>query len=315
MSIHAIFTGIKKFFIVPFLLSLTSCATIFNKPTTRIDIHTKNPASIVVNKDTIKTRENRAAFIVERNSKPLLLESITDSVSKTYSIKPRLSAMFFSNLLIFPYGLPGGIIDFFSVRKYTYPSRIFINPSDKTTGYKIFGNYNRKGEMYFNLSIPEINFLHQYTNFSGYVTKNGFMGLSAGLDYFYKPLQFVNVTGAVALTFEAPFPLPLEYFGPYDYANTKYISISNNHQFYFLSAGYGLSFSQNVWKYYSLGSFDITKKNYAFGFVFPVYLKLAPYFHLGFIYRPSFYRPYTSQPFKYEHLISIDLAWKFAIIK
>lgn len=315
MKSRTVINILLKLYITLYLLFLTSCATLFNRTTTRVDIHTKYPATIIINEDTIKTTGNRAAFIVERSKNSLNVESKTDTLTKTFIVKPMLSSMFFNNFLIFPYGLAGAALDLISVKKYTYPSHIFINPQDKKNKYKIFGNYSRKGEIYLNLSIPEFNFLHQYTKFSGYVNNNGFMGLSAGLDYFYKPLQFVNFTGTLALTLETPLPLPLEYFGPYDYANTKHISISNNHQFYFLSAGYGLSINENYWKYYSFGSFDIIKKSYALGFIFPIYLKLAPYFHLGFTYRPSFFRPYTSQPFKYEHLMSVDLAWKFRVRK
>lgn len=285
----------------------------------RMDIHTKSPALIVVNNDTMQTSNEVASFMVTRSKKPLPVVSIVDTISKIYMIKSQISPVFLSNLLLGYAGIPGLIIDAHSNKAYSYPEHIFINPAESKTKYSKFGNYNHKGEFYLNFSIPELNILKQYTHYAGYVNKAGCLGISGGLDYYHKPLQFVNLSGAIALTFEAPIPLPLEYFGPHNNAHTKYISISNNHRYYFLSYGYGLSFSQNVWNYYgemnfdNFGSMEIHKKSFAIGFVFPLYLKLGKTFNLGFIYRPSFYRPYSPQPFKYEHLISVDLAWKFLI--
>ncbi len=310
--------GMKNLIILCLGLTLTSCATLFNKPAVRVDIHTKSPALIVVNKDTIPTNNGVASFIVPRSKKPLQVESIADTISKTYQVKSRLSPAFCSNVFFF-YGVPGVIIDGNSNKIFGYPEHILLNPTDSKMNYKIMRNQSRKGELYLNLSIPEFNFMHQYTRYSGYVNNAGCMGISGGLDYYYKPFQFVNFSGAIALTYDAPIPMPLEYFGSYETANTKYVSFSNNHRFYFLSFGYGLSFSQNVWNYNSgiflenFGSLDVHKKNYALGFVFPLYFKIGHVFNLGFIYRPSFYCPYSVQPFKYEHLMSVDFAWKFRV--
>lgn len=301
----------KNFILFSFVVSLSSCATIFNKPDTIINVHTKSPAVITTNNDTLQTTDNVASFMVPRKKEPLKITSITDSITKSYSVKSIYSHAYLSNFFLY-YGIPGFIIDQFSTKRFGYPEHILINPADSTLKYKKLVNYNHKGEFYLNMSIPEFNFLNQYTRYTGNVKNAGCMGISGGFDYYHKPLQFVNVTGAIALTFEAPFPLPLEYFGPHDYARTSYISISNNHRFYFISYGYGLSFSENTWKYFGW-NYDVTKKNYAIGFVFPAYIKLGPIFNLGFIYRPSFYRPYSPQPFKYEHLMSVDFAWKFKI--
>lgn len=38
-------------------------------------------------------------------------------------------------------------------------------------------------------------------------------------------------------------------------------------------------------------------------------------FNIGIVYRPTFYRPDLINKFKYEHLISIDFAWKIRLMK
>ena len=303
------------------VLAFSSCATLFNARTTRVDIHTTYPTTIVVGNDTVRTVKNKATIKVKRQEAPLQFSTIADSTLKNYSVNSRLSSAYWGNIFFY-YGL-GYLIDLPSPKKFTYPRELYINPLSPDTKIRSIGNYNHKGELYFNISIPEVNFMQQYSNFMGQRYNAGFMGLSLGMDYYYHPSMFVNFTASSALTFEMPFPLPLDYFGPYESASTNYISLSNNHSFYFLTLGYGLSFSENIWRYsnnYWGGDlqqayYSVYKRNYALGFVFPLYVKLGRHFQTGVIYRPSFYRPYERIPFVYEHLISIDLIWKFKLKK
>lgn len=57
------------------------------------------------------------------------------------------------------------------------------------------------------------------------------------------------------------------------------------------------------------------KRNLALGFVFPTYFQFGEYFSVGVIYRPTFYRPDLTDKFAYEHLISVDFAWKIRLKK
>ncbi len=97
MKKRAIFKCFTKFLFVINVLLFTSCATLFNKPTSRIAVHTKSPATIVINNDTIETVENTASFIVNRSGKNLEIISFADSLTKTYTVSPMLSPMFYNN--------------------------------------------------------------------------------------------------------------------------------------------------------------------------------------------------------------------------
>lgn len=105
--------------------------------------------------------------------------------------------------------------------------------------------------------------------------------------------------------------------------SSRYASISNNHKLGTFSLGYGLSYSKNTWDFRYYDKFDappptrepIKKSSNAIGLIFPTYLQLGEHFNVGVIYRPTFYRPKLNDKFKYEHLISIDFAWKIRVKK
>lgn len=58
-----------------------------------------------------------------------------------------------------------------------------------------------------------------------------------------------------------------------------------------------------------------SKSDYSVGFIFPLYIQAGEYFNIGLLYGPSFLTIKPTTEFKYEHLISIDFAWKIPIIK
>ncbi|MCL2651139.1 MAG: hypothetical protein FWD60_08985, partial [Candidatus Azobacteroides sp.] len=52
----------------------------------------------------------------------------------------------------------------------------------------------------------------------------------------------------------------------------------------------------------------ISKSHKAFGLIFPIYFHVEKSFYISIVYRPTF-----SNKFAYEHLISIDFAWKIEL--
>ncbi|MDR2205986.1 MAG: hypothetical protein LBE36_07510 [Flavobacteriaceae bacterium] len=80
---------------VPILL--TSCATFMNKPYTAVTVHTTEPSKIIYQNDTLETINNRAELFVERKKDTLLIVAKTDSLTKSVSVKPRLSFMYWSS--------------------------------------------------------------------------------------------------------------------------------------------------------------------------------------------------------------------------
>ena len=106
-----------------------------------------------------------------------------------------------------------------------------------------------------------------------------------------------------------------------EYCSSVFLSLTNNHRFKLFSIGYGLSYSHNSWTLtyntgYSFENSPYVAQKYignTFGLIFTGYWVTKTSFSLGVIYRPSFIRLNTSPTFKYEHLISIDFAWRIRL--
>lgn len=104
--------------------------------------------------------------------------------------------------------------------------------------------------------------------------------------------------------------------------NSIYGNLTNNHRFKKYIIGYGLSFGQNTWRLnYGIAEPDtlppsrppVTISSQSLGFVFQNYIQTGKRFHLGIVYRPSILNLNMEPRWQYEHLISLDLAWKIRL--
>lgn len=179
-----------------------------------------------------------------------------------------------------------------------------------------------KGVLNLHLSLPHINtFYLQPENEPDKKVRAGFWGLSIGMDYHYSDNQFLILSASGVTDIIIPFPAALDYSGEYETANSVYLSLSNNHNFNRFTLGYGVSFGVNSWAVRFDDRFDpppptrepVTKTSSFLGLVFPSYYKWSERFHIGLIYRPTLLRLNIEPQIKYEHLISIDFAWKIRL--
>ncbi|HYC28150.1 MAG TPA: hypothetical protein VEB42_05025 [Chitinophagaceae bacterium] len=298
-----------------------SCASIVNGPYTSIKVYTTAPTTIIHNHDTIKTRSNRANLDVKRQDQTLSITAVTDSLTKTFKVEPRNSFMYLYNILS-NYGI-GMLIDKDNPKRYSYPKRIYINSGDTISKYFRYGQSDNKGELYLHLSLPYINSFQLKPENEGAKLNTGFWGGAIGLDYFYSKDKFISAGFSGVSDFFVPVPAAVDISGEYEVMSSIYFSLSNNHRIKRFTIGYGLSYARNTWSLKYSNSFNppppardpVTKSSNAFGLIFPVYFQLGEHFHLGAVYRPTFYRPNLDDKFSYEHLISIDLAWKLRLGK
>jgi len=147
----------------------------------------------------------------------------------------------------------------------------------------------------------------------------GLGGTTIGLDYYHSKNQFVYFGISAVSASKMWYTSDKR---EYEIMSSSYIILSNNHKVGRFSIGYGLSFARNDWEFYRWelvdNKFEIprkisTKSHNAFGLIFPTYYQFGNYFNLGVVYRPTFYRPNMTDKFIYEHLISIDCAWKIRL--
>jgi hypothetical protein len=191
---------------------------------------------------------------------------------------------------------------------------IYINSSDTIKGIT-------KGQISLHLSLPYINNFHLNPVNEGTKNNTGFMGYSVGLDYYYKPNQFVNLSFSQIQDFFLPIAF-VDRGDEYELMSSYVFNLTNNHKVKRFSLGYGIAFSKNSWELRNL-SWDensstrkpVKKNNNALGLSFSSYYQLTQSFYVGFIYRPTFLRLNSDPTFKYEHTISIDIAWKIRLKK
>jgi hypothetical protein len=115
------------------ILTCSSCATLFNSKTKQLSIITDTPATVIMNKDTLKSSNNQTHIDVLRQQAPILLKVFNDSISKNITIHSKNSFAYWSNLG-FLYGL-GALIEMNKPKRYTYPATVYLSMKNNSTNY------------------------------------------------------------------------------------------------------------------------------------------------------------------------------------
>ncbi|MDB5157936.1 MAG: hypothetical protein JWR50_2643 [Mucilaginibacter sp.] len=323
MSSQKLHFNVAYYLLLINCILLTSCATISNSRTEHITVYTPKPSILVIENDSVKTKKNKAGLDVVRQKKPFEFTVLTDSDKKKITLNYRNSVAFYANIFT-NYGI-GMLVDRKNPKRYGYPKKIYINAGKGLPIYTTNDWVYKKGDVLLDISFPYVNSFHLVPD--GYKAKDntGFMGFAMGVDYFHSDKQFINFSAGGVSDFFLPFPAPVDFSGEREQMSSTFLTLSNNHVVNRFSFGYGISYSQNTWHLSDYGRrFDTTavitpikdpinKTNRALGFVFTYYFKVFGGFTPGIIYRPTFLRFNTADKFKYEHLISLDLAWKIPL--
>jgi long-subunit fatty acid transport protein len=185
-----------------------------------------------------------------------------------------------------------------------------------------------KGDVKLHTSIPYVNYFHLLPKGKDSLKSNvGFWGISVGVDYFHKENQHLNLTANGAMDFFLPVIGAVDIYGDWQFMNSFYVNATNNHHLNNWTLGYGINVSKNTWRHSYRGSWDENENyiesawpdeeitNWAMGVTIPVYYQITDRFHLGMVYRPTFVRFNTKPAFQYEHLLSLDIAWKFNLYR
>jgi len=299
----------QTLYILTLSILTTSCATLLNQPYKNVTILTTEPSTIIHNQDTVNTIDNKAHLRVDRKNEPLSIIATTDDLAKSIELKPRNSFLYWIN--ISNYGI-GMLVDKNNPKRYAYPDKIWINSVDD---YSKFGRANNKGELYLHLSSPlSFNFFLMAPENERVKANVGLPNLAIGLDYYHSKNQFIHL--GISRVYREGVNLV-----NYEVMKADYICLLNNHKNGRFSIGYGLYYAKNTWEHHKgrwwffipIIEEKVKKSHNSFGFIFPTYYQLGEYFNMGFVYRPTFYRPNMPDKFAYEHLISVDFAWKIRV--
>lgn len=203
--------------------------------------------------------------------------------------------------------------------------------------------YPEQGDWYLNFTFPFIYPSHSTLTPVNYGrdTHFGLLGLALGLDFYYKDSRFIKFAGTASALGDVIIGC-VGYDDNYDdeRSNVYTLSLSHNHRYKNFSFGYGISYAYNKWwaekrvtdldniTYYSLYYNQIYpeypsvrtlyKDRYStLGLTFNSYWNPLKGFAVGLIYNPYFFRLKTEggQRFSYDHLISLDISFKFRLRK
>ena len=315
-----------------------SCATLFSNREVKVLLTSNNAKAKVRINDSIYNLP--ANVYLKRSREDFKFIFLTDSIDRNHVIKSKLSGKFWVGNLFF--GSPiSYVIDLKNDKRFTYNKSVFIDTKDASLVVKKMpfvkslksgfakSIENQKGIFKFSLSMPYINsFIYRPI---GYDEKSstGFLGVSAGLAYFYKSNNFIELKTSAITDFPIPVPAPIEYSddsnGRQNFSSVSF-DVTNNTQLNRFTYGYGLSYESNRWNYFKsiysndefhtlIEDFSIKTINKNVGFVLNGYFELGDKFNLGLIYRPSIINLNQGVKFNYEHTISLDLQWKFNLNK
>ncbi|RYZ97195.1 MAG: hypothetical protein EOP47_22255, partial [Sphingobacteriaceae bacterium] len=232
-------------------LLLTSCVSLI-EPYQKVNVYTSRPSVISYDGITVNTKKNKAKLSIVRENSLVTITTTADTLSNTVVVKPKVS-------LEWRLSFPENLLDKDSPKKYGYPSAVYIraDTADKRIGYY---PRHKKGDLYLHLSVPEANtFLFKHRD-ELYSSTAGFIGLGAGLDYYYADRNFISLTVATITDFMLPFPAPYDRIGgEYDRMWAMYGGLTNNHRKGRFTFGYGLSFGNYHWQHVVLDTVGINR--------------------------------------------------------
>ena len=254
-----------------------------------------------------------------------------DSISVFYTAKSKAKEIGGNALLITQYKKPTIVKDYYQLNADVLKVFDFSAPPDllytkrKLKKSEIYG----KGTWDLRLSMPYINHFSLKPDGEKSVSSAGFLGAAVGFDYYHQNAQYLSLITGGVMDYIIPVPMGMDYYYgeeivENEFCYSTFIGLTNNHRYRVFSFGYGLSYSHNSWLrtynggYHPDGSRDDIPPNIEYadnnlGLMLTAYWLTKSSFSLGMIYRPSFITLGTNPTFKYEHLISIDLAWRIRL--
>jgi len=177
----------------------------------------------------------------------------------------------------------------------------------------------QKGEYRFNVGLPYFNHMIIHPSPDNSIRKAGFNGESIGLEYSYSNNEFIAFNGHYCFVADSPLPVLFAKEGAYTDQWTYYFSLTHNHLIKRWNIGYGVNYSMNKWvegfRVYAdpIASTSTEINNPALGLTFKGHYHIRKSFHLGFIYRPTYFRLKKGVAHKYEHIASIEILWRIKL--
>lgn len=122
------------------VLSLSSCASIFNSRQTYSRIVTNEPSKLTINGEENSHLVDQKEIWINRTKEPLEITAESTENKKKVFVNAKNSFMFWANL--YNYGL-GMLIDKNNPKRYHYPRTIYLNLKDSSATYQTYVPYKK----------------------------------------------------------------------------------------------------------------------------------------------------------------------------
>lgn len=301
----------RQYFFVGIILSFFTSCSYFDLSYTNVKIYTSQPTTIIHNEDTLRTIRDKVRLRVKRKKEPLKFLSINDDTSANYEIKAKIDPSYYYGLILtrgLSHVIQKKFFNDYGSLNYTYPHHIFINPENQISKRD---HFNRRA-IYFHLSIPLVNSFYLQPIDEDVKHDIGLFGLQLGFDFFYAKSHFLNI-GYMVVGSGSRRKTEFESFIAHSF------QFSKNHKIKSFSIGYGFTTEVHTWtsRFYDNRTqrLVIIDTFYtAWGFILPIYYQIGKSFQMGVIYKPTFYAGGNARETGvYEHIISLDVAWKIRL--
>jgi hypothetical protein len=177
-----------------------------------------------------------------------------------------------------------------------------------------------KNDFRIDLKLPHINHLSLNPNKAFRDDKLGFNGYGIGFKYNYNNKRFIETSISFVLTFELPFPVPMD--REYNKALYSYhLSLTDNFIKNRFSFGYGINYAVNhrneIYRELGATATPLPENTYSsnrnLGLTLNTYYRIGETLNVGITYRPSLINLNNGFHSIYEHLISLELNWSIKL--
>lgn len=310
------------------MCTLGSCVTLFNGPSTSLNVRIPDNAKVVYTNECGSTDSvspdinNMARLIVRRNNKKLPLTVVSDTGSFSFAVKPTMSWLFWAN--VYPlYGL-GFLVDYNNPNRFTYPHFVYPDPRPKRkSGYQTRAPLMQ--------SDWEISFTPPFIN--GFVfnparvdLRGGVLGIGLGTAYHYSEKRFwwgelgTAASGGMGDGYRrinsAPTDSRLRLTG-------WYLNMRHHHRLGRLDLGYGLSTGERkgreFYDYYYGATYkgDSVSKQFSHvsaGLSFSANYRVSNSVYAGLSYQPQLFEiSKANTGFSYSHMTIFGIYWRWGL--
>ena len=200
-------------------------------------------------------------------------------------------------------------------KRFGYKKNIFIENHQNflkiTKGFT-----SNKGQVRITIGMPYVNFFKLNDNV-GPVDKQGFFGLTSGIDYFYNNKRYISLNVGAATDYMLPIPVGVDYTGPHESSSSIFLNFRNNHCVGRYDIGYGINISNLSWRKTSRDSAFVgqIKNSFGAGLSLSSAYNFSNNFQVGLLYQPNFINFNYQPAISYKHQFSLQFLFKIDIRK